>query len=239
MTMPSLSDLFDAYALRARVYPALLTLLPLIVAAYCLVDLSSRERLLPLLVSAGGVYFLASVVRGWGLAAEERLIRIWGGWPSTQALRWASPANSVIRDRRRVQLERVTGQTLPTQAEELADPTASDARYHAAVRQLIVRLRQHPDSFPRVHDELTQYGFRRNLYGSRPVGVGVCLLTAAWGFSVLIVKGVSPPATIALIVSAAELALWLLVVNPKWVRQAGDRYAERLMETLEDPLLRT
>lgn len=225
---------FDSYQVRARVYPALLTLLPLVVAAYAVTDLTPLEALAPAVVSAGGVYLLASLSRTYGLRAQDRLVKLWGGLPTTQALRHANESGTALRQRRHTRLAELVGAPLPSPDDEHMRPQEADERYELAARVLIARVRQASERFPRVHEELTHYGFRRNLYGLRSAGLLFSVMALAWMLCVWIVGHMTVPIAGAMALSLAALSLWLSVVTPAWVRQAGDLYAERLFEALED-----
>jgi hypothetical protein len=230
---------FDAYQVRARVYPALLTMLPLTVGAYAVLDLTPITGIAPVLVSAGVVYLLASVTRGLGLRAQARLIAAWGGLPTTLMLRHAEPAGGALRRRRHERLARLCGEPLPSSDEEADSPDEADERYAMATGVLIARVRQASKHFPRVQEELTHYGFRRNLYGLRPIGILMSLTAAGWMLGLLWLDQPSLPVVTALVVSSGAVALWAAVVTPAWVRQAGHRYAERLFEALESEELIT
>jgi hypothetical protein len=140
-----------------------------------------------------------------------------------------------LRRRHREKLAALIGQPLPTKAEEIADPHCSDYRYTAAVRVLISRVRDYKDRHPRVHDENTEYGFRRNLLAAKPLALALLVvLLGVDGFAAHL--GRDPQlvgaATVAHLFAAL---LWLTVVRRAWVREQADTYAERLLETLEHP----
>jgi hypothetical protein len=110
--------------------------------------------------------------------------------------------------------------------------------YDAAVEVLKERTRD-AKAFPLVFDELCNYGFRRNLWGHRPLGIGLSL--SAIGGTVLlliIAAGTTIPIAPAPLVTAGVLQLitlggWALLVTPAWVRQAAFAYAERLVASAE------
>jgi hypothetical protein len=237
MMTTNLAELFDAYSLRARLYPAFLVVLPITALVHLLLDLRGVERIWPLFVSAGGMFFLANFVRSRGLQVQDRLVAQWGGLPTTTALRWRSSGNSVLRDRRRNRLEDVTGVRLPTRMEEAADPSAADDHYETAVRSLIARVRERRNAFPRVYEEVTHYGFRRNLYALKPHAL--VLLAIALVMCAIAELGDVSPTSLAVSMSINGLALlaWATVIIPSWVLQAGTRYAERLFDALEDDSL--
>jgi hypothetical protein len=238
MMMTNLTDLFDVYSLRARVWPGFLTVLPFIATVTIVWKPTGLASLWILFGAAGGSFLLANVVRSRGTSTEKRLIIEWGGWPTTHALRLSTLGqNPVLRDRWRNRLTVVTGIELPSLADEQDDPIGSDYRYEAATRVLINKVRERNDTFPRVQDENTNYGFRRNLYALRPAGLAMLLASVIACGVGAITEGLGWTSVASLLIVVAFATLWLLVVDADWVRQVGDRYAHRLFETLEHPTL--
>ncbi|GAA4757831.1 hypothetical protein GCM10023328_47120 [Modestobacter marinus] len=151
--MTSLSDLFDAYSRKARLYPGLLVVLPFLL--YLLVQLpivpapdqrpSWFSLLWPVLVTAGLPFLLTNVVRSRGKATQKRLLIDWDGFPTTQALRHRDPGSPQRREHRHRCLQKLLGADLPTAAEEARDLAAADQHYAIAVDQLITRVRAQPD----------------------------------------------------------------------------------------------
>jgi hypothetical protein len=228
----NLSELFDEYSLRARVYPSLLTTLPVLATTFLLWPNPGLKALWPVVVSVGGVFFLANWVRSRGKVLENRLVARWKGMPTTHLLRYREDHNPATFSRRRRGLERIYGESLPDAGSEGTDPTATDAIYVAATRALIARVRDDPKKYPRVHEENVQYGFRRNLLAMKPIGLSLVALVLAIDVAVTIghFYGID---VAALVIDILVGIGWLFVVTETWVRQAGHSYAERLFETLE------
>ncbi|MEV4264567.1 hypothetical protein [Kribbella sp. NPDC049584] len=236
--MPSsLADLFDLYSLRARVYPGLLALAPAVGAVYLIWSPPGFQKIWPAFVGAGGSFLLANLVRGRGNSVEGRLIEDWGGWPTTHALRMATHQNTIIRDRRRKRLEEIADVRLPDLAMERLNPKAADDEYYAATRRLIVLVRAKAEKFPRVQEENTHFGFRRNMYAIKPVALGILTLTLILCAASIGTRGLHWPTAVSVAVALALAPVWAFAVRSGWVRQAGEKYAERLLETLDDPTL--
>jgi hypothetical protein len=248
--MPSLSDLFDTYSRKARLYPGLLVVLP--VLPYLLLQLpilpAADQRpgwfslLWPVAVAAGLFFLLTNVVRSRGKAAQKHLLRDWDGFPTTQALRHRGSGSPQYREHRHQRLEKLLSVILPTAAEETQDPAAADGRYELAVDQLIARVRAQGENFPLVQEESAQYGFRRNLLGVRPYAL--VILAVCLAYDLALITGVLPGGTssrsltgVVLAVHAAALLGWLAQVRPPWVREAADDYTTRIFATLDDPRL--
>ena len=142
---------------------------------------------------------------------------------------------------------------LPTAQEEEACPEWADAKYAEAVRALRDATRD-GGRFPLVFAENVSYGFRRNLWGLKPIGmpIAVVLVLFAWTLLTLTVWGrpwpdpwwdvFANPDRVAVIrvavavVHTACAAYWLFWVKPSWVKVAADAYALRLLDSV--PVLR-
>lgn len=231
--MSGLSDLFDAYSLRARVYPGLLTVLPITVIVVVLWPRSPAQALWPVAVSVGGMFFLTNWVRDRGLKLEKHLIQQWDGLPTTRRLRWADGAADPDFERRRTQLEQLVGVTLPGVAEE--DGERSDAIYLSAVRGLRLWVRQRADAFPLVQQENAAYGFRRNLLALKPVGIALCVLGLIFDVVWAVAVDVSAGVGVLGLVHGLLLVSWITVVRGEWVRDQGERYADQLFDALLSP----
>src|SRR3954463_11365781 len=112
------TKLFDEYTLRARIYPGLLAVLPVVSTTLLLWPRSGLNTLWPVVVAAGGLFFLANLVRSRGRKLETRLIQEWDGLPTTHLLRHREADNLTQFARRRHRLEETFGEPLPTPEEE-------------------------------------------------------------------------------------------------------------------------
>jgi hypothetical protein len=135
-------------------------------------------------------------------------------------------------------IQRATGIRLPSAAEEAADPHSADAAYETAVAALRERTRN-PNEFPLVFDEVSNYGFRRNLWAHRRLGIVLALFGAVIASGAAVLGAADMPessgsaAVAVAIVDAVGAMLWARMVTEDWVRQAADAYAERLLSSLE------
>lgn len=231
-----LGALLDPYARQARLEPALLTLLPIFItiAVWFPALYSSASVLASSMVAIGVVALLAHIARIRGRRAERRLWSAWGGAPTTQWLRH--------RDRRLGALtlakhhtflaREVPGWTAPTPEEEVADPSAADERYEDAINWLRECTRD-TKKYPLLFKELISYGFRRNLYGLRIVGLPISVLCVLANVALMYRAGESLSAPdvahlAAIGFSAISTVGWLLL-RPAFVRDAADVYAQRLL----------
>jgi hypothetical protein len=239
MKTPSF-DLSNAYVRRARLQPAMLVALPLGLAtlAWSPGGVVGWSLVWSLFVFCGGTALMAQVARDRGKKKEPELFRSWGGKPTTRLLRHRDAPNKTLLGRRHQKLQRlVKGVKIPSVDEELADPGMADEVYEACTAFLLEKTRKKAE-FPLVFEENCNYGFRRNLWGMKPLGASIALLGTLAVALLLILNhrsGVSP-SPIVLVCAVLNLLLllgWLIWFTPDWVRLAADAYAERLLAACE------
>lgn len=232
----------DAYTRRARLWPALLVALPLGLAtlAWFPEGLAGWGTLWGLVAWSGGTALLAQVGRDKGKVKESRLVENWGGMPTTRMLRHRHAANKVILARYHKKLQELLPDTkIPTPAEEQADPAGADEIYKNCTAFLRAKSRDRK-RFALVFEENCNYGFRRNLWGMKPLGITTALagiVAVAFYFVVnYFGKGVAVPPR-ALMCGVGNLLLllgWVLWFTPDWVKIPAEAYAERLLEASEE-----
>jgi hypothetical protein len=223
----------DRYTIMARVIPAGIVALPVAGVAYTWAPFALTWAKGSAAAAALGAaaYTLSHVTRDAGKRLEERLLVKWGGWPSTAVLRHRDSTFDEISKARfhRRLVDLGAAKQMPTKEEENADPVAADAAYSAAATWLRAKTRD-TKKFPLVFEENINYGFLRNLLGSKWYGLcvaGLCIaadLPAIW-------MGKSHG-----LVAAGSVALWVCILagvtEPGLHRQAVT-YARRLIEALD------
>lgn len=234
--MTNLLDITNAYTRRARLTPALIVVLPLglAVLSWSPNGLKSWTVLWSLFVWAGGTALMAQVARDRGREKEKELFQSWGGKPTTRLLRYAACENPVLVTRRHTALQKAIADIhLPTEEEESANPVNADNIYDACVRWLLEQTRDQKQ-FNLLFEENCSYGFRRNLWGMKPVGIVLCILGFLLGSSAVAVhvrahSVVSPISYGGLACILALFIFWINWCKPNWVRLSADAYAERLL----------
>jgi len=230
-------ELFDEYAWKARVLPALVLIAPASIIALIFGWLSWVAVALSLLATLGVIFLVSQVVRSLGTKTEARLATAWSGMPTTHLLRITGTSNRTALDLRRKKLETLLSIKLPTKQLEQGNGLRADEAYIAATRSLISIVRSRKEKFPRVHEENINYGFRRNLLGLKSAGLTLNLVLLVvlglWGT----LNNWSIQILFSCIVVGLYLLLWLFIVTDQWVREAANSYASRLFETLEEGII--
>lgn len=240
-----IGSIVDPYERKARVTPALLVLLPILVpfAANYGSKLPSIASVLGLLGACGAVYALANISRGRGKKLEEKLLETWGGMPTTIALRHrGTHLDSVSKARYHAEICTKLGMRLPTEAEEKHDPARADDYYIAATKRMRELTR---DEQSLLLKENIAYGFHRNMLAMKPIGIVISLSGVVYGLHLADAIQREAPyiqlqhmlssgtvASLTTFVSLILLYAWLFYFTPSAVRLIGFEYAERLFEAM-------
>jgi hypothetical protein len=252
MTLDDLvAKVTDAYERPARLYPALLALLPLLALIMLMygTKTTALTGAVTVVVSCGGLYLTTNLARETGKRLEEKLFVTWGGKPTTQLLRHRDKAiESVTKQRYHLFLASKINVTFPDKNQETSNPEAADDMYQSGVRWLLNHTR--PDdskNFDLIFKENVAYGFRRNALGLKPFGLAFSIGSLFW---VLVTQGVffspgrpwvdlaalsrmSETATASLVVSAVMIAVWILFFTKTSARTAAFTYAETLLRACD------
>ncbi|MDE0553922.1 MAG: hypothetical protein OXI24_06895 [Candidatus Poribacteria bacterium] len=233
-----ITQLFDSYSLQARVQPALLALLPPIIAiaAWFPGLYEWGTGLMGLALGCGAVVFLAHVARARGRKVQRRLFAVWGGKPSNL---WLSHSNQRLDATTKgryhdILASHINGWTAPSLEEESKDKQRAQEAYESAVRWLREKTRDR-QRYSLVFKENVSYGFRRNLYGIKPLGICLALLSVAgntWALYFQSWNGTTAATTqglASLILNLLFLFSWVAVVRAQWVKDSADAYARALL----------
>lgn len=245
------SRITNPYERTARLYPALLALLPLFVLIILLYG--PRATVVTTAISAAGscgcLYLASDLSREMGKSLEDKLFGEWGGKPTTQLLRHRDKTiEAVTKLRYHSFLAAKINHLFPSPIEESQNSEAADETYQSGVRWLLNHTR--PDNtkkFDLLLLENIDYGFRRNALGIKPIGVIVSIGSLVW---VLIRRGIlvfrrsewidvtallrlSGFSIASLAVSAAMLLVWCFFFTEKSVRSAAFTYAEMLLRACD------
>lgn len=241
--MLTINSMFDEYALRARLLPTLLLLLP--VAAIIAVVLpeiyATYIRILGSFgLTAVTIFLLAHVIRAKGRALEQRLYVEWGGVPTTVWLRHRDhrlDPNTKKRYHKFLE-SRVPGLRMPTAEEEKRDRKQADLAYASGVKRLL-ELTRDTKKYRLVFAENISYGFRRNTLAAKPLAIAVlvfeifAVLTVAYARHRTNLAEVGVDIWSALIIAVSACIFWVTFVTKSWVQDAANAYARALLASCE------
>jgi hypothetical protein len=259
MVMEFIEKNFDEYNRKARLAPALIVIFPIVTIPLVLFpnNIWSFGNAIGLLVGFGVLRLLTQLSRNMGKAIEERLYKNWGGKPTTYFLRHRTSPNKVQLARWHNNLNKLTGEKMPSLNEEESDPDSADQIYDVCIRSLIRRTRDNK-KFSLLYEENCNYGFLRNLLGMKSLGLITSFLSflilglycafvigltdiANWQssnlFQSLKFTNCSPIALTFLGINFLIFIVLLLFITPNLVKGAADAYAARLLESCEKLLL--
>jgi hypothetical protein len=236
---------FDAYSMRARLFPAIIAVAPALAALTLLI--SWKTLGLSNVISSLGMLVLLWAIsdfsRARGRAIEGKLYAEHGGMPSiTMFRRNDTTIDAGSKDRYRAFLADKLGMAEPSPADERADQTATDAFYSQCGNWLRQNTRD-TKKFAILFGENVTYGFRRNLLGVKALALGlnivvvaVCALIlwrSSWDFS----TDQGNRTTAVLVVAAAHAAYMLLAVSRTAAWEASKAYGRELIISCEQFLM--
>lgn len=237
-----LSELFDEYSLGARVRPALLGILPLVLTTYILAPAfyNVAVSMFSISVTCGLITALSHYSRFKGRETEKRLFRLWNGKPTTILLRHTDDTiDSHTKARYHNYLsEKITGWVAPSIDDERSDLFNADKYYDSAVRWLLEKTRDRK-KYRLLFKENILYGFRRNVRGIKWLGVitslvSIFLISSSLflGYESLDLQKHSVEFGMG-VLSILMLLWWAFVVTDEWVKDAAESYALRLLTSCE------
>lgn len=240
--MPTWLKFFDAYTIRARVFPAIIAAIPALAMLILLVSwtglaLSSGIATIGLLII---LYMFSDFARSQGRKIEPRIYELQGGKPSVTMMRRADTSlDTDSKDRYRAFLASELTHTAPTAAEEEQNQAGADAFYEQAGTWLRENTRD-TKKFSILFNENITYGYRRNLLGLRWVALGLNLIVVAICAGLLwrsAPVNIDDPFTgrvlVVLVVAVIHAVYIVAVVNQRSVIAAARTYARQLILSTE------
>ncbi len=171
-------DFLDTYSMKARLFPALIAVLPAFVLF--LLAGSWKDPGLPEVMTALGIgvlfYAMADLARRAGRRVQRKLFKESGGFPANPELSYLDTTlDSGTKDRFRNFLATQIGKTAPTRKSEVADPAAA-SQFYGECYNFLRNNTYDTERFRVLFNENISYGFRRNLYGLKLYGIAINLL---------------------------------------------------------------
>jgi hypothetical protein len=176
----------DSYELRARYAPGFIISSPFLITLWTCAPTEFKD----LSVFAGGIisiifwYCLAMFVRYCGKTAEDELWNEWSGNPAARLLLWCDEnIHDDLKKQYHSLIQKHLSLPLSSKGDENSDATNAFNRAQQAFYRIRGILRKH-DASGLWFVDLAEYGFARNLYGSRIVWriVSISMLIVSGGF---------------------------------------------------------
>lgn len=230
----------DPYERKARLYPALVALLPVVAAAALYTDWLTFDvsNVVYIVVIAGVLFWLSGKARDAGKSVEKRLVVQWGGMPSVTLLRHRDQCiDRYTKQRYHQAAERLAGIQMPSSSEEEQDPVDADERYRAVTSALLSMTRD-TNEYALLFKENINYGFWRNLRGLKSISLALSGLLLAFGvwhdFGLIRSLNLPDGPELTMVgIGAVALVAWSFTITDEAVRRAADNYALRLLEGLD------
>ena len=229
----------NPYFAYARAFPVYITIVPVALVLFSILPEGIDWQL-------GGVasfvllplsYLCKQIGGDFGKKRESALWNKWGGSPTTRFLRHDNTEfNQIIRNRIHDKL-RSLGFYIPSQEEQEQNPQAADTYYESCVYE-VRRLTRDRERFPRIFEELRDYGFRRNIFALKPYGLTLaalsCLVCLMMGFDDWKTENLSGLTIVPGLINFGLTLVWIRWFTEGAVRIAADRYARCLLEAALD-----
>lgn len=238
--MDKIKSFFDDFTFHARVMPVIVLLAPIILTALMkgIIQDSWIENTTLVFASLVFLTITSKIARNLGKGYEEKMYAKLGGMPTTIVLRFSDNTfDGITKQRYHKKLNQFKGLNLPLdKSDENAD---DDQQYISATNILRNYANSNRDKEPRVYQELKEYNFWRNLYGTKGIALFLYLIIV---IREIMLKGAIDlkqlflrpyPDYMALIIMVLCIVSIMLFVNQKTVAQKGFDYAKTLIEVCE------
>lgn len=234
--MVDLTKITDPYDRKARIYPALLCLLPIVVSISITFPeiYKTLSGLVALVIAFGGLQLLANLARNQGKRLEYGMYNMWGGIPSVCIFRHC---DTIIPKPAKMRYHSIlagrTGIDAPSEDLEKSNPTVADEIYRSWSDFLRSKTRD-TSKYAILFKENINYGFRRNLLGLK----WYCVLSGVVGILIislphLFMPGLSKNDISIIALVLIYISIFIFVVNHEWVKIIADEYAKRLIESID------
>lgn len=240
--MEILQQLFNPYEIKGRMFPAILTLLPLGVSVILwypnlLDSFNTAFTMLGIIIM---LVLLSKISRNKGIKKQQLMLQAWGGFPTTIMLRHRdNTIDPVTKERYHAFLKKkVPNVEIPTPEEENEKPEFYDIHYDSAVKWLREYTRD-KTIYSILHADNANYGFARNTFGMKGVGITLCLLSLALNILGIYEKYGTDIWTIpfkfwvSVSFSIILISIWTFFINKHWVMNFANAYARSLLAACE------
>jgi hypothetical protein len=231
----------DSYALRARLFPCLIVILPvsLVVIAFQPAESWAFNLLAGAVTSFGLTFLLSQLGRDLGKKLEPKLFQKFGGVPTTLLFSHRHTKLDIesLNRYHRILEKFIPDLKMPTPQDEEELPETAYQKYETCTRFLREKTRDRM-KFRLVFAENVNYGFRRNLLGMKPagavislIGIIACGLILFYKTSVNVDRLILP--SICLLINIYLFVWWILRIKVTWVETVAWEYANQLLSACD------
>lgn len=227
--------IYDAYNLRVRISVGIIVLAPLVLSLYLLVPgtRSISFTAIIIAVSFGMCNLMISLSRYHG---RESLRKCFPELlPAQQMLLPEDNSIDAITKERYHKF-------LSSKINNLSfsrDNNHVESSCNSAVNWLISQTRD-AQKFPLIKEESINFGFAKNLYGLKKIGIIISSILLVVETTALFVKIMYSLdflefscITTSIVISLSYLLMWIFIINKKWVIDSGKKYAKALLSSCD------
>lgn len=240
--MDKLKKYFDDFTLKARVMPACITIIPLILFGLFkrVVNQEMFKGEIYLTVIIITLTLLSYIARNAGKHYESKMIKRLGALPTTILLMFSDSRvdkYTKIRYHRALKNELIN-LDIPMSLDEEKKCDAKEV-YSSSINWLRNYANANKEKYPLVYQELIKYNFWRNLYGLKFIGIAMYILVAireviiAENFNIEDIFIQPYPEYISFIIMIISIAIMIFVVTEKNVEERAFEYGKALLEVCE------
>lgn len=238
--MEKIKSFFDDFTFHARVMPIIVLLIPIIIIG--LINGIRLDRWIEntaiIFISLVFLTITSKVARNLGKDFEKKMYAKLGGMPTTIVLRFSDNTfDEITKQRYHKKLNQFDGLNLPQ--DKSSEIATDDAQYDSAANILRNYANSNRDKEYRVYQELKEYNFWRNLYGSKVIVLFLYFIIAIREIVLMDTIDLKQaflypyPDYATLIIMVFCIIAVLFFVNQKTVTKKGFDYAKTLIETCE------
>lgn len=237
--MNQILNLFDAYNLRVRFSVGLILITPVIISIYLLIpDASNFSFTVIILILCFGLCnLMMSLSRFHGRKAIVKCFPKL--MPAQQMLMPNDKTLDPITKKRYHEFLSSKIKNLTFKNETVA--TLNSCK--SAVSWLISQTRD-SNSFPLIKEETINFGFSKNLYGLKNLGIAISAFLTILQTTIIIAKvhlkfGLVEYTNLiaSTLISFLFTVIWIFFINKEWVKNSGFKYAKTLLSACDSEQL--
>jgi len=200
---------------------------------------SNGELLIGIMITCGIAAWIAKKVGDNGREKERKLIKIWGGYPTTILLRHSDEIVSKITKQRYHNFlnSKMPDISLLNEKEENDNPEEADRVYESAIEWLKEYARDKEKNYLIFNDNI-HYGFSRNLWALKPYALTINITGTILnlGLVYFMPSAISIEWCFVTAFILFSILVWIFGITQRFVYKAGEKYAKSLLAVCDRPL---